>query len=40
MKIEYEIILKKEITDNHRAIFAKMLEEQGKVNPPFGRKAD
>jgi GNAT superfamily N-acetyltransferase len=40
MNIEYQIILKDEITDSHRTTFAQLLEEQGKVKGDLNLKAD
>lgn len=40
MKIEYETIQCSEIDDSVRAIFADMLQKQGKVGGDFAKKAD
>jgi len=40
MKATYQIVEKKDFDENHRKIFAIMLEEQGKVEGPFDNKID
>lgn len=40
MNIEYQIILKENITDSHRIIFSRLLKEQGKVKGDLAKKAD
>jgi len=40
MNIEYQIILKENITDSHRNIFSQLLKEQGKVKGDLTLKAD
>jgi len=40
MKIEYQIILKENLTESHRMIFAQLLKEQGKVKGDLTLKAD
>ena len=40
MKIEYEILYHRDVNDSHRDIFSELLKEQGKVNPPFEKKAN
>lgn len=40
MNIEYQIILKENITDFHRVTFAQLLKEQGKVKGDLNLKAD
>lgn len=40
MILTFELIHKKDITDNHREIFADLLEKQGKVGGDYRRKAD
>ena len=40
MNIEYQIVLKENITDSHRIIFSQLLKEQGKVKDDLTLKAD
>jgi GNAT superfamily N-acetyltransferase len=40
MKITYAVIQRKDFSDNHRKIFANMLEQQGKVQGNFHQKID
>ncbi|MCG7862022.1 MAG: GNAT family N-acetyltransferase [Candidatus Thiodiazotropha endolucinida] len=40
MKIEYEIVLKGNLTDDIRNVFAGMLKQQGKVQGELQKKAD
>ena len=39
-EIKYQLIFRSELEDSHRQIVAKLLEEQGKVNPPYKEKAN
>lgn len=39
-ELKFQLVFRDELEDSHRQIVAKLLEEQDKVNPPHGKKAD